>query len=62
MEVAEFLIDIGVDINQGDAYGRTPLHVAAAVDYPDMIKLLLEKGGKRKVLLLITPQKRKKKH
>nr|WDP79884.1 transient receptor potential cation channel subfamily A member 1-8 [Apostichopus japonicus] len=38
----EDLVRKGANINCTD---RTPLHVAAAVDYPDMIKLLLERGA-----------------
>ncbi|XP_053571917.1 transient receptor potential cation channel subfamily V member 6 [Bombina bombina] len=44
-EVALFLIERGVDINKPDQYGVTPLHVAAAVDYPEMVILLLKHGG-----------------
>lgn len=40
-----FMIERGSNVNQADLYGRTPLHVAAAVDFPDMIKVLLENGG-----------------
>ena len=32
-------------MNGRDYLGRTPLHVAAAVDYPDMLEMLLESGG-----------------
>ena len=44
-DVAEFLIERGADVNKADLYGRTPLHVASAVDYPEMITLLLKHGG-----------------
>ena len=27
------------------SYGITPLHVAAAADYPEMIDLLIDNGG-----------------
>ena len=44
-DVALFLLDHGADPNRTDFLGRCPLHVAAADDYPDMCKLLIEKGG-----------------
>ena len=33
---------IGCNINKKDFFGRTPLHVAAAVDYAEMVEFLLE--------------------
>ena len=45
-DVAMFLIDNGADPNRMDFLGRTPLHVAAADDYPDMVKLLIDSGGR----------------
>ena len=45
VDVARFLIDLGAEVSAADKYGRTPLHVAAADDYPDMIQLLIEFGG-----------------
>ena len=44
-DVALFLLDHGADPNRTDFLGRSPLHVAAADDYPDMVKLLIENGG-----------------
>ena len=35
----------GADINKADDYGRTPLHVAAAADYSEMIRFLLDHGA-----------------
>ena len=35
----------GADINKADDYGRTPLHVAAAADYPEMVRFLLDNGA-----------------
>ena len=32
----------GADINQQDKFGRSPLHVAAAVDYADMVRFLVK--------------------
>lgn len=46
IDVGQFLVEHGANINQADNYGRTPLHVAAAVDYSDMIQFLIDKGGK----------------
>ena len=45
-DVAAFLIEKGSDVNKADLFGRAPLHIAAAVDYPEMITLLLKHGGK----------------
>jgi ankyrin repeat protein len=33
------------DVNKADNFGRTPLHVAAADNYPDMINVLIDAGG-----------------
>ena len=41
-----FLIERGGDVNKRDVFGRTPLHVAAAVDFSEMIETLLEHGGR----------------
>lgn len=38
-------IRLGADINLPDNYGRTPLHVASAVDYPEMVEFLIEMGA-----------------
>lgn len=40
-----FIISKGSDINHPDNYGRTPLHVACATDYPAMVEYLLENGA-----------------
>ena len=32
------------NINAADRYGRTPLHIAAAVDYADMCEFLISRG------------------
>ena len=46
VDVAKFLIEHKADINQADNYGRTALHIAAAVDYGEMVTFLIENGGK----------------
>ena len=40
-----FLIPTGANVNQQDQYGRSPLHVAAAVDYAEMVEFLLQNGA-----------------
>ena len=45
IDVAEFAIERGADINLKGKYGRTPLHLAAAVNYPEMVEFLLQNGG-----------------
>ena len=32
-------------MNKQDQYGRSPLHVAAAVDYAEMVEFLLQNGA-----------------
>ena len=36
---------LGANINQQDKFGRSPLHVAAAVDYADMLQFLVKNGA-----------------
>ena len=35
----------GAKIDKVDKYGRSPLHVASAVDYSDMVEFLVSKGA-----------------
>ncbi|XP_028398324.1 uncharacterized protein LOC114521948 [Dendronephthya gigantea] len=44
-DVAKFLVDQGANVNHQDMYGRSPLHVAAAVDYASMVEFILQHGG-----------------
>lgn len=46
IDVATFLIEHHAEVNKADKFGRTPLHVAAAVDYPEMVDKLIKHGGK----------------
>lgn len=39
------MFENGALLNKGDGFGRTPLHVAASVNCPAMIKWLVENGG-----------------
>ena len=36
---------LGCDINKQDSFGRSPLHVAAAVNHPKMTEFLLQNDG-----------------
>lgn len=40
-----FFLERGADFQRADAFGVTPLHVAAALDYEEMMHFLLERGG-----------------
>jgi len=42
---AELLISRGANVNAGNRYGSTPLHVAAYNQKPAMVALLVRKGG-----------------
>ena len=44
--VAEVCIDRFADIDKPDHFGRSPLHLACAVNYPEMIEWLVKNGGK----------------
>lgn len=46
---AQQSIDQGANVNANGALKRTPLFVAAFCDRPELVKLLLEKGGKHDV-------------
>ena len=46
VSVATDVIDCGADINIADTMGRTPAHIAAYSNHIDLLKLLLEYGGK----------------
>ena len=40
-----YCVFTGANINQQDKFGRAPLHVAAAVDYVEMVEFLVTKGA-----------------
>ncbi len=50
-EVVRLLIEAGMDVNEADELGRTPLHAACeAVDRADIVRLLLEAGAEDGVI------------
>lgn len=45
MEIVDYLLQAGVDVNAQDESGRTALHMAVKAKRPDLVKALLEKGA-----------------
>ncbi|XP_053189500.1 transient receptor potential channel pyrexia [Scomber japonicus] len=45
VDVMRFFLDRGSDLMRSDQFGVTPLHVASALDYQDMVQLLLLRKG-----------------
>ncbi|XP_030053732.1 protein phosphatase 1 regulatory subunit 12C isoform X1 [Microcaecilia unicolor] len=45
LEVVEFLVDHGANVNQADNEGWTPLHVAASCSYLEIAEYLLKHGA-----------------
>ena len=49
VDVARFAIERGANVNHKDRYGRTPLHLAAAVNYAEMVSFIIDSGGKNTI-------------
>jgi len=45
-EISEYLIDLGMDINQNDRFSNTPIEYAIRYKHRDIVKLLRNKGAK----------------
>jgi ankyrin repeat protein len=45
-EAVKFLLDLGASVDSADSVGRTPLHGAAALGYPEIVQLLVDHGAK----------------
>ena len=50
--VAKYFLERGALIDRADKYGRTPLHLAAAVDHHEMVEFLVLNGGMLSVVIL----------
>jgi len=46
VETVKFLLDLGASVDATDNVGRTPLHGAAALGYPEIVQLLVDHGAK----------------
>ena len=49
IEVIQYLVTKGADVNATDRMGNTPLHHAAFVNTPDVVQFLLDNGAKADV-------------
>jgi len=45
-ETVKFLLDLGGSVDAVDSVGRTPLHGAAALGYPEVVQLLVDHGAR----------------
>jgi ankyrin repeat protein len=45
-ETVKFLLDLGLSVDATDNVGRTPLHGAAALGYPEVVQLLVDHGAR----------------
>ena len=52
--VAQACLERFADIDKADKYGRSPLHLACAVNYPEMIEWLVTNGGEQNCLYFIS--------
>ncbi|HJT86409.1 MAG TPA: ankyrin repeat domain-containing protein [Bryobacteraceae bacterium] len=46
VEAVKFLLDLGLSVDATDSVGRTPLHGAAALGYPEVVQLLVDHGAR----------------
>jgi ankyrin repeat protein len=45
-ETVKFLLDLGGSVDAADSVGRTPLHGAASLGYPEVVQLLVDHGAR----------------
>jgi uncharacterized protein len=46
IDTVKYLLDLGLSVDDTDNVGRTPLHGAAALGYPEIVQLLVDHGAK----------------
>jgi ankyrin repeat protein len=46
LETVRFLLDLGGSVDAVDSVGRTPLHGAAALGYPEIVQVLVDHGAR----------------
>ena len=45
VEIVKYLLSKGVSVNSVNRYGLTPVHLAAQLQYPDILEILVKSGG-----------------
>jgi ankyrin repeat protein len=45
-DTVKFLLDLGASVHEADSVGRTPLHGAASLGYPEIVQLLVDAGAR----------------
>ena len=46
VDTVKFLLELGASVDATDSVGRTPLHGAAALGYPEIVQLLVDHGAR----------------
>ena len=55
VQIVEYLLDLGVDVNTAGEQGYTALHISTKFNYPELVALLLEAGARTGVSLSPSP-------
>ena len=57
VNISEYLIDSGLDVNQADDDGVTPLHMAAYYGHYKLCEMLIQRNADRNAMVKIGPKK-----